>query len=388
MSNTHLSRVPLYEQLAGNLRRSIVEGKFADGRLPSYSEAMRTYGVALVTVRKAMDLLEAEGLIDRVQGSGTFVRKQRSTPGRLRNRTQQLCYVSGTATECDPGSFFSLLLKGSQAVAEELGYLEVLAMPRRGEVPIAIERGQVDGILLGGTYDGGYPVGEFPPNAAEVSEEFVRRLATCGVPVVAMANHTSIPTVHRVVADYDDAMRTAVRLLAKNGHRRISQISGPNGWPGFAEREAAFRRAMSEAGLPVDEGLIVDYRKQVFMDHDGAREQVSAMLGSGERPTAVVVNSGTPTPALEALAAVGLRVPEDMSMICLADARSLELGSAAPNDPMGPDSVTALEMPTVEIGCEGAKRLVRLIEGEVLDSRELRLKLKLRKGRSVAPPRS
>ena len=68
------SRDALYLQIAAGLRRSIVQGQFkAEEQLPSISDMAKELGVSVVTVRSAVAVLEEEGLVERIQGKGTFV---------------------------------------------------------------------------------------------------------------------------------------------------------------------------------------------------------------------------------------------------------------------------------------------------------------------------
>lgn len=70
------SPVPLYQQLAEQLRLRMACGDLAPGaRLPSEPELARTHGIGRPTVRQATELLVQRGLIERRRGSGTYVRK-------------------------------------------------------------------------------------------------------------------------------------------------------------------------------------------------------------------------------------------------------------------------------------------------------------------------
>lgn len=63
-----------YRTIADELRRQVESGELAaGGLLPSESELSGGYGVSRVTVRKALELLRDEGLIDSRQGFGWFV---------------------------------------------------------------------------------------------------------------------------------------------------------------------------------------------------------------------------------------------------------------------------------------------------------------------------
>jgi len=70
------SRLPAYAQLANILRSCISQGESPPGeRLPSESALAKNYGVSSMTARQAVSVLEEEGLVRRIQGKGTFVRK-------------------------------------------------------------------------------------------------------------------------------------------------------------------------------------------------------------------------------------------------------------------------------------------------------------------------
>ena len=65
---------PLYEQVRARLIEGISAGTWAPGgAIPSESELARTYGVAIGTIRKAVDSLVAGQVLVRRQGKGTFV---------------------------------------------------------------------------------------------------------------------------------------------------------------------------------------------------------------------------------------------------------------------------------------------------------------------------
>jgi GntR family transcriptional regulator len=65
---------PLYQQIKGLLLKSLQDGEWKPGELiPSETELAARYGVSQGTVRKAIDELAAENLVDRKQGRGTFV---------------------------------------------------------------------------------------------------------------------------------------------------------------------------------------------------------------------------------------------------------------------------------------------------------------------------
>jgi GntR family transcriptional regulator len=67
------SPLPLWAQVLADLRRRIERGEFR-ARFPTDAELTAEYGVSRHTVREAARRLQAEGVIDRGRGQGTFVR--------------------------------------------------------------------------------------------------------------------------------------------------------------------------------------------------------------------------------------------------------------------------------------------------------------------------
>jgi GntR family transcriptional regulator len=82
-----------YQEIAEALRKRIADGEFPGGRLlPSESELSSTYDASRVTIRKALEALRDESLIDSRQGFGWFVAADpvRQTLGRLGTIENQL----------------------------------------------------------------------------------------------------------------------------------------------------------------------------------------------------------------------------------------------------------------------------------------------------------
>jgi GntR family transcriptional regulator len=90
-----------YRTIADDLRQRVAAGEFAAGRLlPSESELSASYAASRITVRKALELLRDEGLVDARQGFGWFaaVDPLRQSLGRLGTIEAQLA-ASGVRSE-------------------------------------------------------------------------------------------------------------------------------------------------------------------------------------------------------------------------------------------------------------------------------------------------
>jgi GntR family transcriptional regulator len=90
-----------YREIAEDLTAQLATGELAAGRLlPSEAELAGTYGVSRVTVRRALEHLRGEGLVDSRQGFGWFVAADplRQSLGRLATIEAQLA-ASGVTPE-------------------------------------------------------------------------------------------------------------------------------------------------------------------------------------------------------------------------------------------------------------------------------------------------
>ena len=82
------STSPLYAQVADAMRVRIVKGVWPiDAQIPTLPSLAQEFGVGLITVRQAVQLLKSEGLLAPKQGQGTFVRGKPETRPRMRVET-------------------------------------------------------------------------------------------------------------------------------------------------------------------------------------------------------------------------------------------------------------------------------------------------------------
>ena len=115
----------LYEQVKAFITRKIQDGSWPAGhRLPSESELVAQFGVARMTVNRALRELQSEGLVERVQGVGTFA--------------AQLHRVASTLTIRDLHA--EIAARGNQHHAEVH-----LARQERAAAPLAERLGLVEG---------------------------------------------------------------------------------------------------------------------------------------------------------------------------------------------------------------------------------------------------
>lgn len=102
---------PAYRRIADTLADRVISGVYASGsRLPSGSELCREFGVSPMTVRKAMTMLESQGLVSGVKGRGTFARsvdlsdtsfRLDSLTGEWLDETAEIRLLSASMTRAD-----------------------------------------------------------------------------------------------------------------------------------------------------------------------------------------------------------------------------------------------------------------------------------------------
>lgn len=67
---------PLYMQVANELRKEVLAGQYGEnGCIGTHTQLAERFGVSLITIRKAVQKLEKEGMVEILQGKGTFVRR-------------------------------------------------------------------------------------------------------------------------------------------------------------------------------------------------------------------------------------------------------------------------------------------------------------------------
>jgi LacI family transcriptional regulator len=137
-----------------------------------------------------------------------------------------------------------------------------------------------------------------------------------GIPVVVADRDIPEALADVVLVDNESGGYEATRYLLDMGHRRIACICGPTSLATSAERLEGYKRALTEAGVEVREDFIVpaDFR------YSGGEAAAAELLDAVEPPFAIFAfNDVMAIGALRAIRAVGLRVPEDISVVGFDD---------------------------------------------------------------------
>ena len=207
--------------------------------------------------------------------------------------------------------------------------------------------------------------------------ESLLALANTGVPIVQLDRISPDLDAPKVCVDNAEGAYQAVRYLIELGHRRIAYLMGIEAVSTQIERLAGWRRALSAAGLPVDETLVVQADPRFFeitpsaaaapvqsgaSGHalPSARKVLGELLTRANRPSAIFVATNQLTlGTLYAFTELGLRCPEDISLISFDDQDWA---------PLFRPPLTVVRQPTYQLGQTAARLLMRLIRGEPAES--------------------
>jgi LacI family transcriptional regulator len=240
--------------------------------------------------------------------------------------------------------FFASIARNVEKEARNAGYSVILADTEESEAiemeSVRLLRGRkVDGMVVA-------PVGQ---NAAHLEKVFAS-----GMPMVLIDRYFPESQIPYVASDNFSGAFQAVRHLIENGHERIACIQGLENTLPNLERLRGFRQAHEEAGINVDETLVVG---DSFGYQNGYIE-TKILVKRDPRPTAIfAVSNLISLGSLNALNEEGLGIPEDVSLVSFDD----QLYSAFLATPM-----TTVVQQNKQIGQIAVKLLFTQIESRIL----------------------
>ncbi len=154
-------RPPAYLAIADDLRGRIERHDLSDGdRLPTERELVKEFGVARMTIRHALDILQMEGLIERRRGrtGGTFIR---SLPPVVELTCMEgiIPQLRAHGLEVDSEVLESGLVPAGPVVAEALGLLvgekvvQLVRLRSARDTPLIVETTYFPAALVPGMLD-------------------------------------------------------------------------------------------------------------------------------------------------------------------------------------------------------------------------------------------
>lgn len=350
-----------YRTLAEQLRQQIERGKLQPGdRLPSFVELRARYGATPTTANQVYGLLEQEGLIERRQGSGTFV------IDRKRTLTGNIGFAGSAFSNSQRSPFYTRLMSGVQQVVEAAQqHLLYLGTEYSLNVDVFCK---VDGVLIC-NIENPRPVLQSLPD---------------GLPRVALLNINE--GVTSVVADDHGGSKMAVKHLASLGHQRIACLMEKT--PSLSRRRfAGYSDGLLEAGIEANPAW-ARLTQKVAMGEDRepylewARREMRLWLdedfGKLNCTAIFVQNEMAAIGVMQILQQDGWKVPGDISVMGFDGTELCDYAMPC---------LTAMELPLVQIGAKAVEILNRQIAGVAPEIQTITLPVNLREGDSIAPPR-
>lgn len=285
-------------------------------KFPPMQKLSEELEVSVMTLHRALSELEAQGIITRKQGSGTYVSPH------LRQRTVGLVY-DRDIFQVGASPFCGLLVEEARHRADSSHekFSFYLAMPAVAGLPVhedladAIRERRLQGILF---------VGEQNPEAVDW-------LLRQEMPTVALSYTPIAPW--RVKIDHPSVVRLGVETLVGQGCRRIGLwipsgvgIGSSGGEKSFPELDA-FRLALKKHGLPFKAQNVWNIDKLTgtveTKPHESNQEQgfraVFEVFGNATQPKEqldglVILDDMMTRGALVALSKVGISVGSDLQL--------------------------------------------------------------------------
>jgi GntR family transcriptional regulator, arabinose operon transcriptional repressor len=337
--------VPLHQRVLESLAREIESGKYAAGqRFPSEAALVRQFATSRITIGRALAELTRRGLVERVPGSGTFVRPQRAA------RTTFGLLIPGLAQT----EIFEPMCRGMSAAAAACGAAVLLGDGVALEVC-----GQFIELGVAGVF---FTPIEETPDADEVNGEIAARLKEARIAVVLLdRDYVRYPRrsgLDLVGIDNRRAGYLATEHLLTHGAKRVAFVGRARGAATVEARLAGYREAIAAArGTPltlrpetIEAAEIVDAQRRMSVDGF------------------VCANDRTAGEVMHALLAAGVRVPGDVRITGIDD---VEYASLLPAP------LTTVRQPGREIGEAAVAAMTERLAHPRMAAREILLECRL-----------
>lgn len=380
---------PLYSQIKTIMLQSIASGEYKVGeKIPSELELAKQYGVSRITTKQALNELMQEGIVDRVAGKGTFVRRTVPLPNDAPDSATHP--QSSRVRSSQPGSFGLIVpfLKDTyemgiiSGVEQELRGQDCRLIFRKTDNSITEENKAIESLRDEGVQ--GLII--FPAEGMYCSEALLK-LKLEQFPFVMVDRFYRGIECNYVVSDNFGGAYAAGEYLIHLGHREFGLIGyQPELAVSINDRIQGFCQALADQGIPLSQARkeLSMIREQTYDRHTGqvdpvAIQTVQAFLDRNPEITAIfAINDYLAICVLRAALQMGLNVPRDLSVIGF-DNNILAANVEVP--------LTTVNQPKEEIGKSAAQLLQRMIETENPVTEHLVLCTELIVRASTAPPR-
>lgn len=342
--------IPLYQKIYDDILESLKSGELAPGdRVMSEKELARNYGVSRITSKKALEMLAQNGYIKRMPGRGSFVQFAPGSSDKGDGRRWKIGVVMDSINDV----FGSGTLSTIEKLAEENNFFVVLRISysRRDMEESAIQAlldFGVDGMILMTSH-------------SEDINPLLLKLVIDKVPIVLVDRYLrGIPAPFVGTNNYASTAM-ATDYILELGHRHISFLTRPfkntttiqNRLDGFIKSHAEHGVAIEESKWVTDICSIVPggYTSENIEADIG---KIRAMLERNRDVTCIFAAEYNITSlAMKALRSLGIRVPQDISVICFD----------GPSNFIGESFFTRIVQPEEKIGRKTVQILLDELAG-------------------------
>lgn len=335
-----------YQTIADRLRRSIENGEYAIGSLlPTELELCDSFDASRQTIRRALQCLVEDGLVQRRQGSGTRVCEKNCTPVPPRTIAVITTYISDY--------IFPAILREAESVFADNNCTPMLFATKnqhaneRRILNNLLSLDHLDGVLVEGTKTA------FPNPNCELYRQLIRR----GVPLVFMnGNYRELENSITVLDDNYGGGYSLVNYLVSRGHTRIAGIFKGDDIQGH-QRYAGFSAAMLEHELPLEDANILWYITENKPQLDRISQYWRDLLNRiFDGCTAVVCyNDEVAGFVVKVLHSAGIKIPSEFAVVSFDNSRYSDL-SLPP--------ITSLSHGNKNVGRIAAETLLKVLAGE------------------------
>lgn len=251
-------------------------------------------------------------------------------------------------------SFCLNVVKGVNRAIEQMDYdLLVYTGGNSRDRSWAVRERQYVSLLNGSITDGIIVV---TPTAETFSTHY---------PLVAVDPHLDSAEFPAVIATNHVGAQAAMEYLLGLGHRRIGFIGGRPDLQSAVRRLQGYQDSLRQANIPLDPDLI-----QIgdFTQETGYR-CAQKLLALPVRPTAIfAANDKSAIGAIEAITEIGLKVPEDISVVGFDNIEEASFVNGG---------LTTVDQFISDMGRVAVEMLVKLIQNQPLENRLFRMPTKL-----------
>lgn len=292
------------------LREMIDSGKFSKGMLlPSERVLAAELGVSRITLRKALEPLVQEGVLENQPGRGTLVSETPSGDEQLKLGWKIIALLLPDISN----RFFGEVAESIEYAALQRGY-QILLCNSRHRVHLEefhirnLVQRRVDGVIL--AHD---PHEEVPKALSQLQQ--------AGIPTVLLFTSAEKSECDSVVLDDRAGVEQALRYLWSLGHRRIG-FCRPLAGEKPHIRETYFQEAMARNGWRVPAEHILDV---VGRPEDEFAATVKSLHGKTDGPTAFLCgNDHVALMLVRQANSLGIEIPRQLSIVGFDNLRFVE----------------------------------------------------------------